>query len=93
MRLRIRGWKSGYGAPFCSGQARLESIGDFRGNIRFDREDVDEFAVITLGPKVGVRYGIDQLHVHPCPVACPLHASLQDVCDPQLLRDFADVVR
>ena len=38
-------------------------------------------------------FGIDQLHVHPKPVAAPLHRAFEHVADVQLAADLFEINR
>ena len=42
---------------------------------------------------MGIRLGVDQLHIDPHLVGHFLHAALNNVCYPKLLRDLVEITR
>jgi len=59
-------------------------VGNSFGDLTFDREDVGQFSVKGIGPKMGIVGGFDQLHIHAHGVAAFLHTSFQDVARRQV---------
>ena len=57
----------------------------------FDREDVDQLAVVGIRPEMRVAQRIDQLHVDAHLVVGFLYAAFEDVSDPELPGDIAQV--
>ena len=47
-----------------AGQLRLQCIGNRLRDLAFDREDVDQFPIISLRPEMGVGQGINELHIY-----------------------------
>ncbi len=72
----------------ATGELRFERTGDFLRDLRFDREDVGQLAIVSLRPEMRIAFRLDQLHVDPDRVARLLHAPFQNMGDPQLLRDL-----
>ena len=54
-------------------------------------EQIGDGLVEALGPKVIAGFGIDQLHVHPKPVAATLHRAFEHVADVQLAPDLFEI--
>ena len=42
-------------------------------------------------PEMRIVQSVDQLHIDSHPVGGLLHASFKDVCNPELLRDLAQI--
>ena len=77
----------------ATGQLRLERCRDLLSEIGLDLEDIDQFAVVGLGPQMRVIQRIDQLHADPYLLIRFLDASFENVRDAQLLRDFLEIRR
>jgi hypothetical protein len=52
-----------------------------------DGKDVEERAVVTLGPQLVARRGIDELRIDPDPVAVLTDATFDDISNTQILCD------
>ena len=76
-------------------EVRLQRRRDRGRDVRLHVEDVRgrELTAVLLGPQVGVRVRVDQLHVDPVPVPRPLHAPLEHRRDAELGGDLAHVLR
>src|ERR1700722_2752548 len=48
---------------FSAGESGFKLIGDRSGDLRFDTEDIVQFAVVSLGPEMFVGGRADQLHI------------------------------
>src|SRR6185503_2171811 len=57
------------------------------------REDVGDFPIIGLRPKMRITAGVDQLDINAQTIARTLHAPLQQVSNAELLADLARVPR
>ena len=65
----------------------IQCVGEPRYNFVLHIEEIGDGLVEPLGPKMIAGLGIDQLHVHPKPVAAALHRAFQHVADVQLAPD------
>ena len=74
-------------------QLGLKGFGDRLRNLTLDLKNVRQFSVERIRPEVAIILGFDQLNVDTNLVGRTLHASLQDVRDPELFCDCRDVVR
>ena len=68
-----------------------ELTGDGLRNLRLDREDVREAAIVALRPEVRVGAGVDQLRVNPYAIARALDAAFEQTGDAKLLADLTRV--
>src|SRR5581483_9556748 len=75
-----------------AGQPGVELFGDCGGHLTFDAEDVVEFAIVTFGPNVFVRGRANKLNVNVNCVSDLLHATLENMCNAELVADLAQVV-
>ena len=62
-------------------------------NVAFDRENVSQFSIVGLGPKMRVGHGIDQLHIHPDLIIRLLNAAFENIHDAKLLCDVTQIFR
>ena len=70
---------------------RLDAPDHVLGDLILDGEDVVERPVVALRPEVSAALRLDELPGDPNPVAALPHATLEDVTDPELPADLADV--
>ena len=56
-----------------------------------NREHIREIAIVSLRPKMCIGAGVDELGVDPDTVVDSLDTAFEDVGDPQLLTDLAQV--
>ena len=78
----------------CPGnQPHLERRDHRAGDFVFDGEDALRLAFEGLRPDVRRSGRFDQLGRDPDPIAFPANAPFQDVRDPELLGDGAQIVR
>jgi hypothetical protein len=70
---------------------RLDTPDHALGNLVLDGEDIVERPVVALRPEVSAALRLDELPGDPDPVAALPHATLEDVADPKLAADLADV--
>src|SRR6516164_2703161 len=76
---------------FDRNQLRVQRIGEPRYNFVLHVEEVGDWFVEALGPQVISSLGVDQLYVHPKPVAAALHRTFKNVSDVQLAPDLLHV--
>ncbi|NIP58169.1 MAG: hypothetical protein GWM92_05320, partial [Gemmatimonadetes bacterium] len=88
--LQVVGGALGDPGLLLRGELGLERPGDPTGQLALDLEDVlgAQPPVVGLGPEVFVGGGVDELGVHPDPVAGPLHAALHHGGHAQLGGDL-----
>ena len=55
--------------------------------VAFDGKDIGQLTIESVGPKVRVARGRDELEIHPDLLACFLHAALGDGGHPELAGD------
>ena len=70
------------------GQRRFQRFGDGGCDFGFDAKDVFELAIVTLGPKMFVGRGANELRVDVHLVASLLDAAFQNIRDTKLTRDL-----
>ena len=58
-----------------------------------DGEKIRQFAIESFGPNVGIGPRVDQLRIHPHPVARSAHRAFEDVGDAERFADLAQVAR
>jgi len=73
---------------FCSRELRLQCFGHGGCHFALNAEDVFEFAIITLSPKMFVGGRANQLHVDVHLVASLLDTAFEDVRDAKLMGDL-----
>src|SRR5437016_1861989 len=61
--------------------------------ISFDRENIVQFAIVSLRPKMRVVLGIDELDMDTHPIACFAHRDFENVGHAKLSSDFRNVFR
>ena len=76
---------------FSLQELRLDGGDDFLGDLVLEFEDVRQVAIITVGPDVVVRRGVDELGGDAHAVAALADAALQDVAHAKLASDAFDV--
>ena len=96
--LEIQVHRIGMQRTFRSPRLSLDELGIQRvGEPRYDFvlhvEQIGDGLVEPLGPKVIAGFGVDQLHVHPKPVAATLHRAFEHVADVQLAADLLEINR
>ena len=69
----------------------IQRVGEPGDDFVLHIEQIGDRLVEPLGPKVIAGFGVDQLHVHPKPVAATLHRAFEHVADVQLAPDLLDV--
>src|SRR5213075_2234833 len=52
---------------------------------------IGQISIVSLRPKMGIGPSVDELSIDPDPVIDPLHTALQNVGNPKLLTDLAQV--
>ena len=77
----------------ATSKLRLQRLRYSFGDLALDAKDVSQFAIVAVGPEVGIGLGIDQLHIHPHLVGYLLNAALKNVRYAKLLRDLAEIAR
>ena len=70
---------------------RLNAADHAVGDLVLNREDVVERPIIALRPEVSARLRLDQLSGDPDAVAALPDAAFEDVANPQLASDLADI--
>ena len=76
--------------PLRDAEHRPHRLDDPLRHIALDDERVVELPVILFGPQLPVGPGIDQLHVHPQPLAHGLHTPFHDTSHAQLPGDLPE---
>ena len=92
MCFGVCGWLRRNRAPFGAGELRLQGFGDVRGNVAFDGENIGQFAIVSLGPKMGITFSIDKLDTDSHLIGRLLDGAFQDIRDTELFRDLRNVV-
>ena len=69
----------------------MQRLGDGFGNFALDAEDVDEFAVVGIGPQMRIAGYLDELDVDAYLIGDFLDAALEDVRHAKLLRDLGEI--
>jgi hypothetical protein len=77
----------------CGREPYLQHIDDALGDVVLHRKDILEFPVIALGPQMGPRGSVNELHRNVHPLRCTLHAALQQVSDSQFATDLFGAFR
>jgi hypothetical protein len=93
VRLRVLGRAGGQFLFGATVQFRLQLFRDALRNFTLDRKNIGQLAIVGVGPKMRVIQRIDQLHIDAHLIGRLLHAALQDIRDPQLFGDFAQIIR
>jgi hypothetical protein len=78
---------------FLAREFRPQMLGNGFGYLAFDREDVGQFAIKSIGPKMGLINRFNQLHIHTHGIAALLHPSFQNVGNAKLPSNLGQVVR
>ncbi len=76
-----------------AGKPCLQRLGDRFRDFAFDCENIRQFPIVSVSPKMCVGESVDELHIHPDLIARFLHAAFQNVGHPKLLRDLGKIVR
>ncbi len=76
---------------FFRSEFRFQSGRDLLGDITLDGEDIPQVAVVGLGPQMRVRAHFYQLGRNPHLAASTPHASFENISNPQLLSDLAQI--
>ena len=76
-----------------AGDLGAQLVGDPRDDLVLHVEQFGDRLVEPLGPEMGGRLRLDQLHVDPHPVAAALDAALEHVAHVEVPADLADVDR
>src|SRR6266851_1996936 len=66
----------------------IERVGEPRYDFILHVKEVGNRLVKAFGPEVVARFGVNQLHIHPKPVAAPLHGTFEDITDVQLVSQL-----
>ena len=66
----------------------MSGVGEPRYDFVLHIEEIGDRFVETLGPKMIAGFGIDQLHVHPKPIAIALHRAFEHVADVQFAAEL-----
>ena len=83
-----------FGSPrFGCYELGAQRICESRDDFILHVEQVGDRLVKALGPQVLAGFGVDQLHVHPKPVAAALHRAFEHVADVQFAPDLFHVDR
>ena len=75
----------------AAGKLGLQRLGDCFGDFALDPEDVDELAVVGIGPQMRIAGRLDKLDVDAHLIGSFLDAALQDVGHAKLLRDLGEI--
>ncbi len=75
----------------CRLDAPRQRGGDGGHHLVLYGEDVVERAIVAVCPKVSAAFGVDQLHGHAHPIACPAHAAFEEKTDAQPPPDLASI--
>ena len=78
---------------FLTRELRPQVIGDGFGHFTLHREDISQFSIKGIGPKVGITGCFDQLDVYAHGIAALLHTSFQDVGHAKLLCNLGHICR
>jgi hypothetical protein len=71
----------------------LQRPNDPLGQFALNREKIGQLPVETLSPNVRIGLCVDQLRVHPYPVASTAHRPFEDMGDAERFADLAQVPR
>ena len=93
VRFRIFGRLFRNRTFFRTGERCLQRLRNGLRNIALDRENVSQFSIVGLSPKMRVGHCIDQLYIHPDLVIRLLDAAFENIHDAKLLCDVAQVFR
>ena len=66
----------------------MNFIGDLVGHGALQAEDVAHLFFVAFGPKMGLRFGIDQLHSDADALGLATHAALDDVIHREVAADL-----
>ena len=69
----------------------VQSFGDFLRDLTLDCEQIIQIAVVLLGPDVRVSARVDQLRVETKMRAGSADAALQNMRNPQIISDLAEI--
>src|ERR1700730_19441131 len=78
---------------YVRGEFRLESRGNFLGEISLNCKDVSQIAVVIFRPNMLVVVRVDQLHAHTDAIASPADAAFQKRTYSECFPDFAGVAQ
>ena len=71
----------------------MQLVSNRFGNFALDGEHIREITIVALCPLLGIGPSIDELRRYSDAIARSLNASFQEMCNPQLLTNLADVTR
>ncbi len=78
---------------FRTGQSRLQGFRYRSRYFAFNTENVLQFAVVALSPKMLIRCRANKLHVDVHLVGCFLHAAFENVGDTKLTSNLTQIAR
>src|SRR3954451_16197608 len=81
------------GVLLNTGQLRLQLGGNCSGYFGFDRKNIGKLSIVRFRPEMGSGRRFDQLHGDPCLISHALDASLENLSDAELVREFRQIVR
>ena len=70
-----------------------QSISNAFRNLALDRENVGQFSIVCVRPKMRVGESINELHIHANLIVCFLHAAFENIRDAELLRNLREIIR
>ena len=78
---------------FSRREIGLQRPNDPLGQFGLDGKKIGQFAIESLGPNMGVGPSVDQLRVHPHPIAGTSHRAFQHMGNAERFADLAQVAR
>ena len=78
---------------FARAQLDLQGVNDPPGDLVLDREDVAQFAIEAVGPKMSAGFRVDQLRGDPYPIAGAADAPFEHGADAEFTGHHAYVDR
>ncbi len=78
---------------FARREIGLQRLNDPLGQFGLDGKKIGQFAIESLGPNMGVGARVDQLRIHPHPIAGTSHRAFQHMGNAERFADLAQVAR
>src|SRR4029077_15986732 len=90
--FRILRPNRGQNMRFAGRKIRFQGVRDLLCDLALNLQDVLKLTVIAFRPEMRVGIRINQLHIYPNFVTGPLHRSLEDGGNAELLRHSLEIV-
>src|SRR5215472_651092 len=91
--LCIVGWFSGQGSLLAARKLGLQRLSDCFCDLALDSEDVGQFPIKGISPKLGCINCFNKLHVYTHRISDLLHAAFQNMGDAKLSCDLRQIFR